>query len=140
MGASRASGLVNAVLRKVPNEPPALDPYRPPDWLANDGSPSLVGGSSSSRRRFRGLERERIPLNETPTSEIDDVFRLPDGTGAVAEAGFSSGDWWVMDAGCPMCGHVVELFNLARVFWTSARLWRQKHAAGKPGFDVSATI
>lgn len=108
IGAGRASGLVNAVLRRVSTATLPTDPsldvppwlaerLRPwPQWLAKLHEPSPVCGVWRSAT-------DTIPaIDGGPVRAAGQVvpgtFRFADGEGAITERpGFSEGKWWVMD-------------------------------------------
>lgn len=137
LGLGRASGLVNAVLRKavsatLPTEPLLdLPPWLQerwaawPAWVACLGEPAPVFGVA------RGPEAPRPEGCDDPVEigahTLDQVFRLPAGAGAVPGLqGFTEGGWWVMD---PASVRVADL-----VFeWSNCEAPRVLDACAAPG-------
>jgi 16S rRNA (cytosine967-C5)-methyltransferase len=106
---ARASGMVNAVLRRIAEGGPALwadrAPQRLPGWVAGPirktwGEPAL--------RAIEAAHERGAPLDLTPRGEsvaIDGAERLPTGSLRIAGPvqvsalpGFADGAWWVQDA------------------------------------------
>jgi len=104
----RASGLVNAVLRKVSRTEAPTDPFLDlpdwlrdrfsewPDWVSKMGDPSPVCGV------WRDAAAPVPAVDGGPASAAGDVvpgaFTLAPGEGSVADRpGFQDGAWWVMD-------------------------------------------
>ncbi len=105
----RASGLVNAVLRRIAEGREDLwadhAPQRLPGWIA--GPVRKAAGEDTLRAIEEGHERG-APLDLSMRGEVVDVpgaERLPTGSLRLADAGqvsalpgFTDGSWWVQDA------------------------------------------
>jgi len=106
IGVGRASGLVNAVLRRLSSESLSDDPWLDlPEWLrgrwkdwgewvARLGTPPPVC-IVTQRPLSPDLSVTEVTLEG---AAIDGVWALERGLGAIdALPGFAEGDWWVMD-------------------------------------------
>ncbi|MEL6346899.1 MAG: transcription antitermination factor NusB [Myxococcota bacterium] len=108
LGAGRASGLVNAVLRKAVKAPFPNDPFLDlPPWLARRWAdvPDWVGRLRHppvlSIATVDGAPP--VGMDTSPSMAagrvVPGVFTVGDPSGAVTDwPGFAAGRWWVMDA------------------------------------------
>jgi len=104
----RASGLVNAVLRKVSRSEVPSDPYLDlpdwlkkrfadwPEWVGRLGTPSPVCGV------WRDADAPVDAVDGGPAQAagavVDGTFVVAPGEGSIADRpGFAEGAWWVMD-------------------------------------------
>jgi 16S rRNA (cytosine967-C5)-methyltransferase len=106
---ARSSGLVNAVLRRIAEEGPALwaahAPQRLPVWIAG---PVRKAAGEDRLRAIEAAHEAGAPLDLTPrdgATVIPGAERLPTGSLRVSDAGqvsalpgFAEGAWWVQDA------------------------------------------
>lgn len=137
LGLGRASGLVNAVLRKavgatLPTDPLLdLPPWLQarwsewPEWVACLREPAPVFGVARGpdAPRPEGCD-DGVDLG---ARTLDDVFRLPAGSGAVPRLqGFAEGGWWVMD---PASVWVADL----AFEWSESQSPRVLDACAAPG-------
>ena len=121
IGMGRASGLVNAVLRKVSRAGVPADPYLDlpdwlqqrfadwPEWVARMAQPSVVCGV------WRDAATPVPDLATGPAQaggeDIPGAFVVAAGEGSIAERpGFAEGAWWVMD---PSSVAVADLLHQA---------------------------
>jgi len=122
VGSARASGLVNAVLRRAVAQPLPDDPWLDlPPWLAErwrewegwvirlrDPAPLCIASKASIPDE---LGATPAALGGTP---LDRAWIVPGGSGRVDELpGFSDGAWWVMDTAAMavadlVCHHAPE--------------------------------
>lgn len=118
LGAPRATGFVNAVLRKAASQPLPQDPFLDlPPWLARRWRGALdtwVAGLSSPAP-LAGVWRDPAqPVPDLPTEPatagglpVPGAFLVVDPQGPVeALPGFAEGRWWVMD---PAAAAVADL-------------------------------
>lgn len=146
VGASRASGLINAVLRRAPSEPTIADPYldipawlsdrwhQHPSWVQSLNQPSPLFGVWNGQHHYS--------LGEAQVPNSNGVFRLPEGQGAVTDLpGFSDGHWWVMDAGSARCSDTLSaaLRPGDSVLDVCAAPGGKSFRLASQGFQVSAT-
>ncbi|MTH78151.1 RsmB/NOP family class I SAM-dependent RNA methyltransferase [Paracoccus aestuariivivens] len=110
-----ASGMVNAVLRKVASAGDAwsaLPPQKLPDWLRG---PVVAQWGRDVARAIEVAHEAGAPLDLTaktgsapgellPTGS----YRLPSGTQVSALEGYDSGDWWVQDAAAALAVRVLD--------------------------------
>lgn len=110
LGVGRASGLVNAVLRRTTELPddPRLDV---PDWLADRwGAHTAWLASLREPPPVHGVWRDDpvLELAATPLDDPPGVFQLAEGQGSLPELpGFAEGAWWVMDAAAVRCADLL---------------------------------
>jgi 16S rRNA (cytosine967-C5)-methyltransferase len=115
IGLRRASGMVNAVLRRASNNTLSEDPIHTlPGWLAERWGehrawterirePALV---SIAGRLPSGLE---LPPARFGDSALSDIWTLPGGAGQIsALPGFDEGDFWVMDPAAARVADTVQ--------------------------------
>lgn len=121
LGAGRASGFVNAVLRKIPTEVPPLDPFDDlppwlaerlrawPDWVARLHEPSPVCGVwTHPDQPVPGVADGPACAAGEP---VPGAFRLLPGEGSIdARPGFEAGAFWIMD---PASAAVADLLHHA---------------------------
>jgi 16S rRNA (cytosine967-C5)-methyltransferase len=107
--ASRASGLVNAVLRRIAEGGAALwvdhSAQRLPGWIAG---PVRKAKDEATLRTIEAAHERSAPLDLTPRGEPVDIpgaehlptggLRLADAGQVSALPGFQEGAWWVQDA------------------------------------------
>jgi len=106
---ARSSGLVNAVLRRIAEEGPALwaehSPQRLPGWIAG---PVHKTAGEDRLRAIEAAHEAGAPLDLTPRdgeTDIPGAERLPTGSLRLSDSGqvsalpgFAEGAWWVQDA------------------------------------------
>ena len=109
-----ASGMVNAVLRKVAASDQlwaALPPQRLPDWLRK---PVSAAWGEAVTRAIEAAHEAGAPLDLTPRGETPGEalptgsHRLPAGTQVSALPGYAAGDWWVQDAAAAMAVRLLD--------------------------------
>ena len=114
VGMKRASGMVNAVLRKASQIPLSEDPsVTLPPWLAQRWSshsawiqrlrePALISVAGSCPK---GLETQTPVVNGIP---VPNMWTLPSGMGQVSQLeGFDEGAFWVMDPAAAAVADIV---------------------------------
>ncbi len=118
LGGRRATGFVNAVLRRAGQQPLPDDPWLElPDWLATAWRPTMKAWVQrlSSPPPLCGVWRDPAApvtvLESRPVTaggvSVPGAFSLTDSSGAVdALPGFAEGAWWVMD---PAAAAVADL-------------------------------
>jgi len=148
IGLRRASGMVNAILRKASQQPLSEEPQHVlpgwlatrwgdhRDWIARIREPALV---SVAGRPPEGVDVTAATIGETP---IEGLWTLPSGIGSVTDLeGFHEGKFWVMD---PAAARVADMVVAStkpggRVLDTCAapggKAFRLVHA----GLSVTAT-
>ncbi len=98
------AGLVNAVLRKLPQGAPfSGPPQRLPRWLRQ---PLVHAWGREVVTTIEAVQAKAPPLDITPRgTQLPEGLRLPTGSLRLAEPGqvsalpgYASGDWWVQDA------------------------------------------
>ena len=110
-----ASGMVNAVLRKIAAATDAwaaLPPQKMPGWLR---APVVAAWGEDAARAIEAAHEAGAPLDLTPKNRADmpgealptGSFRLPSGTQVSALPGYETGDWWVQDAAAAMAVRVL---------------------------------
>ncbi|QRZ13168.1 RNA methyltransferase [Paracoccus methylovorus] len=109
-----ASGMVNAVLRKVSGAGEtwaALQPQKMPAWLR---VPVVDAWGEDVARAIEGAHEAGAPLDLTPKGETPGEVlptgshRLPAGAQVSALPGYDKGDWWVQDAAAALAVWVLE--------------------------------
>ncbi|WP_409567791.1 RsmB/NOP family class I SAM-dependent RNA methyltransferase [Paracoccus sp. (in: a-proteobacteria)] len=109
-----ASGMVNAVLRKVSGADEtwaALQPQKMPAWLR---VPVVDAWGEDVARAIEGAHEAGAPLDLTPKGETPGEVlptgshRLPAGAQVSALPGYDRGDWWVQDAAAALAVWVLE--------------------------------
>ncbi len=109
-----ASGMVNAVLRKVSGAGEtwaALQPQKMPAWLR---TPVVDAWGEDVARAIEGAHEAGAPLDLTPKGETPGEVlptgshRLPAGAQVSALPGYDKGDWWVQDAAAALAVWVLE--------------------------------
>jgi 16S rRNA (cytosine967-C5)-methyltransferase len=107
--AARASGLVNAVLRRIAEDGATLwadhQPQRLPGWIAG---PVRKAVGEPTLRAIEAAHEAPAPLDLTPRGDVPELpgaDRLPTGSLRIAGAvqvsalpGYAEGAWWVQDA------------------------------------------
>jgi len=113
VGYGRASGLVNAVLRKTSIGSISDDPVdNLPAWLAERWAPHtewLRRIQSPARINIAGTPPPDLDCEQARLGDhlVPDVWQLPEGIGAIpALDGFHEGAFWVMD---PSAAHVADM-------------------------------
>lgn len=109
-----ASGMVNAVLRKVSGAGEtwaALQPQKMPAWLR---TPVVDAWGEDVARAIEaaheaGAHLDLTPKGETPGEVLPTgSHRLPAGAQVSALPGYDKGDWWVQDAAAALAVWVLE--------------------------------
>ncbi|MDS9466686.1 RsmB/NOP family class I SAM-dependent RNA methyltransferase [Paracoccus sp. MBLB3053] len=110
-----ASGMVNAVLRKVASSAEAwagLQPQPMPDWLR---APVVARWGDDVARAIEAAHEAGAPLDLTAKSGTapgeklpTGSFRLPSGTQISALEGYADGNWWVQDAAAAMAVRILD--------------------------------
>ena len=109
-----ASGMVNAVLRKVAAAADAwaaLAPQHLPGWLRK---PVIAAWGKPTARAIEAAHEAGAPLDLTPKGPTPGEalptgsHRLPAGTQVSALPGYDSGDWWVQDAAAALAVRVLD--------------------------------
>ncbi len=109
-----ASGMVNAVLRKVSGADEtwaALQPQKMPAWLR---TPVVDAWGEDVARAIEAAHEAGPPLDLTPKGETPGEVlptgshRLPAGAQVSALPGYDKGDWWVQDAAAALAVWVLE--------------------------------
>ncbi|WP_323033970.1 RsmB/NOP family class I SAM-dependent RNA methyltransferase [Paracoccus sp. (in: a-proteobacteria)] len=109
-----ASGMVNAVLRKVSGAGEtwaALQPQKMPAWLR---TPVVDAWGEDVARAIEAAHEAGAPLDLTPKGETPGEVlptgshRLPAGAQVSALPGYDKGDWWVQDAAAALAVWVLE--------------------------------
>jgi 16S rRNA (cytosine967-C5)-methyltransferase len=111
------TGLVNAVLRKVTATPDPfakLPPQRMPQWLRQ---PLVHRWGRDVVAAIEAVQGQTPPLDLTPKTDfvIEGAVALPTGSLRIGQsvqvsalAGFSTGNWWVQDAGAAMAARLLD--------------------------------
>ncbi len=110
-----ASGMVNAVLRKVSASAEtwaALPPQHMPGWLRK---PVVAAWGKPVARAIEAAHEAGAPLDLTPKGADcpgealpTGSHRLPAGTQVSALPGYDAGDWWVQDAAAALAVRVLD--------------------------------
>ncbi len=110
-----ASGMVNAVLRKIAASGEAwaaLPPQHLPGWLRK---PVIAAWGKDTARAIEAAHEAGAPLDLTPKGadcpgEVlpTGSHRLPAGTQVSALPGYDGGDWWVQDAAAALAVRVLD--------------------------------
>lgn len=109
------SGLINAVLRKVPEGAPLADPaQRLPRWLRQ---PLVHAYGRDAVSAIEAVQAKAPPLDITPRgATLPEGTALPTGSIRLAEPGqvsslpgYASGDWWVQDAAAALAAPLLAV-------------------------------
>ena len=138
------AGLINAVLRKIPEGAPfSGPPQRMPRWLRQ---PLVHAYGREVVSAIEAVQAVAPPLDITPRGSVlpegealpTGSIRLHDAGQVSALAGYDSGDWWVQDAAAALAARMLAVKAGERVLDLCAAPGGKTLQLAAAGADVTA--